>query len=586
MRVLATFLCVLTPWVALHAEQPKLHKFQRQQLTKTYFSEGANAGDVNRDGVADVVYGPYWFAGPEFKQRREIYEPVPQDTSRYANNFFSWVYDFNGDGWQDVLTAGFPGTPAYVYENPQGKFDDHWKKHQVFDWVSNESPQLVNLLGDDRPELICTRDGFFGFVTINDERPFSDWKFHPISAKITATRFGHGLGVGDVNGDGRQDILHAKGWFEQPNADAETSRWPHHETSFSNSYGGADMFAYDVDGDGDNDVITSHAAHDFGLAWYEQLDKPQDGKEIPFRHHLIMGNHPSQNKYGVLFSELHSVNLVDMDGDGLKDIVTGKTFWSHHKQSPMWDAGAVVYWFKLVRGEEGVEWVPYQADGEAGIGRQLTVTDLNKDGLPDIVAGGMRGAHVLMHKTESVSHEQWKAAQPKVYSGPKLPSIDNAKALRGPKAKIDADTKQAAGAIEAEALSFKTSGGSARPQNMAAFSTDRWSGDSQLYWTGARPGDQLKLKLPELRGEYDLEIVLTCARDYGIVQLMFGDQKIGDPIDLYDPKVITTGVLRFAGLKAEGDGANHTLTLQMIGSNPRAAKAYMAAIDFIRLTQQ
>ncbi len=75
-----------------------------------------------------------------------------------------------------------------------------------------------------------------------------------------------------------------------------------------------------------------------------------------------------------LFSELHSVALADIDGDGLKDIVTGKTYWSHHRQSPMWDAGAVVYWFKLVRGDDGVDWIPYKADGEAGIGRQISVT--------------------------------------------------------------------------------------------------------------------------------------------------------------------------------------------------------------------
>ena len=89
-----------------------------------------------------------------------------------------------------------------------------------------------------------------------------------------------------------------------------------------------------------------------------------------------------------------------MDGDGLKDIVTGKTYYSHHKQSPMWDAGAVVYWFKLVRTKEGVDWVPHKIDGEAGIGRQVSIVDVNGDKLPDIVVGGMVGAHVLMHQKD------------------------------------------------------------------------------------------------------------------------------------------------------------------------------------------
>ena len=121
--------------------------FKRIQLTDVYYSEGANIGDINQDGVMDVVHGPYWFAGPDYKQAREIYPPRPQPRERYADNFFSWVYDFDQDGWQDIFVVGFPGTPAYVYQNPgkQG-FGKHWPKHQVFDWVSNESPHFIDLV--------------------------------------------------------------------------------------------------------------------------------------------------------------------------------------------------------------------------------------------------------------------------------------------------------------------------------------------------------------------------------------------------------------------------------------------------------
>jgi hypothetical protein len=170
------------------------------------------------------------------------------------------------------------------------------------------------------------------------------------------------------------------------------------------------MYVYDVDGDGDNDVITSLAAHDFGLAWHEQL---RDGDKIAFKPHRIMGSTPNENRYGLVFSELHSVNLADVDGDGLKDIITGKTYWSHHTQSPMWDAGAVVYWFKLVRGEQGVDWIPYRVADETGIGRQVTVAEINGDGLPDIIVGGMKGAHVLLHERHTVSADEWQKAQPK-----------------------------------------------------------------------------------------------------------------------------------------------------------------------------
>ena len=43
-----------------------------------------------------------------------------------------WACPGYGNGWNDVLVVGFPGTPAFVYENPAGK-DQHWKKHEIFD---------------------------------------------------------------------------------------------------------------------------------------------------------------------------------------------------------------------------------------------------------------------------------------------------------------------------------------------------------------------------------------------------------------------------------------------------------------------
>ena len=158
------------------AQQPSgptdIHQFNKQQLSDTYYSEGVAVGDIDGDGQNDVVYGPYWFAGPDFKTKHEIFTPVAQPMEKYADHFFAWIYDFNGDKANDVFVVGFPGTPAHVYENP-GKGKGAWKKHQVFDWVSNESPQLTNLVGDDRPELICTRDGMFGFASVDWTKPFS-----------------------------------------------------------------------------------------------------------------------------------------------------------------------------------------------------------------------------------------------------------------------------------------------------------------------------------------------------------------------------------------------------------------------------
>jgi hypothetical protein len=554
----------------------QMHSFQRVQLSDVYFSEGANAADVNRDGQADVVCGPYWYQGPAFEKRHEIYPPKPQPRDFYADNFFNWIYDFNRDGWNDVFVVGFPGTPAYVYENP-GERGGHWPKHAVFDAVANESPHFIDVLGDERPELVCTFGGMYGFAAIDWERPFEKWKFHAVSDQSAPERFGHGLGVGDLSGDGRPDIVAATGWFEQPAAGAGEARWAFHQTPFTNAYGGAEMLVYDVDGDGDNDVITSLAAHDFGLAWYEQ---DRSGKEVVFRQQLIMGERPEQNRYGLVFTEPHSLALADIDGDGIKDLVTGKTYWSHHTKSPQWDAGAVVYWFRLERTPEGVNWTPHLADGEAGIGRQVIVRDVNGDQLPDIIVGGMKGTHVLLHARKAVTEAEWQQAQPK----PVRPL--QASLARGASAPLDEKSGRAPEVIEGEAITAKVTAGSTTVQGMSGFRRDRWSDGKQLFWSGAKPGERLEIELDVgAAAQCELQAVLTMARDYAVVQPYLDGEPLGKPLDLYNsPDVLTTGLLTLG--RRQLSAGKHRFALEITGANSAATPAYLVGLDYVRLVPQ
>ena len=399
-----------------------VHSFQRQNLTRVYYSEGTAAGDIDGDGITDVVYGPHWYAGPDFKISHEIYPPQPQPMEGYADHFFAWIHDFNNDGHNDVLVVGFPGTAAYVYENP-GSFDppsagtsQHWNKHEILDGVANESPAFTDLTGDGQPELVCTRQGLFGFAT-PVAGSFETWEFKPISGASAPDQFGHGLGTGDIDGDGKLDLLTKDGWFQQPPS-LRDQLWNFHAFEFAGP-GGAEMHAFDINGDGLNDVVTSLEAHGYGLAWWEQI-RTADG-DVSFQQHLIVGSRPSENPYGVYFSEPHSVQVADIDGDGLLDIVTGKTYWSHHRQSPRWDAGAVVYWFKLTRTVAGVEWIPHLADDSSGIGRQIVIADVTGDKLPEIVTGGMLGCHVLRHMAVKQTGIAYAAAQPK----PRRPLVED-----------------------------------------------------------------------------------------------------------------------------------------------------------------
>ncbi len=412
-----------------------LHTFRKQHLENYYWSEGAMLGDLNRDGIPDAVYGPYWWEGPTFTKRHELYAPKTtfkvkdsdgaeksfpgfeggfgKKNAYSTDNFFAFIHDFDGDGWNDVLTYGLPHTPAYLYLNPAG-VERPWVRHTVLDEVDNESPTLIDLTGDGKPEIVCVHGGNFGYATPDWKNPGAPWKFTPISTGGNWQRFTHGLGVGDMNGDGRLDVLFKDGWFEQPDSLAGDPAWKLHKFFFAPA--SAQMFAYDVDGDGLTDVVTALAAHGYGFAWYQQLkEKTADGGP-DFKAHIFLNKEPRENRYGVTFSEIHAVELVDIDGDGLKDIVTGKCFWAHGPTgSPEASAPAVLYWFKLVRNQDGtVDWVPHLIDDDSGVGRQIGLGDVNGDGRPDIIIGNKKGAFVFTNEARKVSAAEWTAAQPKV----------------------------------------------------------------------------------------------------------------------------------------------------------------------------
>jgi len=221
------------------------------------------------------------------------------------------------------------------------------------------------------------------------------------------------MGVGDISGDGRKDIMDMNGWWEQPESLKGDPQWKFHPFKFSPG-GGAHMYAYDVDGDGDNDVITSLAAHGYGLCWYEHQKK--DGK-ITFVPHTFMNAKPEENKYGVKFSQLHAIDLVDMNRDGLMDIITGKRFWAHGPNGDAEpNAPAVLYWFELRRSKKnGVDWIPHLVDTDSGIGTQVMAQDINGDKWPDIVVGNKKGAFVHLQTPRKVTRKEWRKAKPKPY---------------------------------------------------------------------------------------------------------------------------------------------------------------------------
>ena len=397
------FLCGLCALCALGAKKTADtgNGYEKHWLSGMFYSEGANFGDFNHDGKLDVVSGPYIWDGPAFTNRHEYTTAVAVDPLAYSENFFAFTCDVNHDGADDIVTIGFPGKEAFWYANPKDPKNTNWEKHLLFPTVDDESPTLTNLVGDDFPELVCCSGGTIGYATPDKSDPTKPWAWHAISDKAGYQRFTHGLGVGDVNGDGRLDVIEKSGWWEQPESLDGDPKWKKHEFDFSGP-GSSQMYAYDVDGDGDNDVITALAAHGYGLAWYENTK--DDKGNITFKQHLILSPDPNQKMNDVQFSQLHAVDLIDMDGDGLKDIVTGKRYWAHGPHGdPDPEGTPYLYWFKLVRdgGEKksgAAHFEPHLIDAHSGVGTQVVAKDANGDGKPDVIVGNKRGTMLFLSK--------------------------------------------------------------------------------------------------------------------------------------------------------------------------------------------
>jgi hypothetical protein len=384
--------------------------FRKQQVSPFYYSMTVAAGDFNHDGVTDIVSGPYIYYGPDYTKRREIALAESTSPSTSFNEYWcEYAADFNGDGWPDIVNITYGGANAgiFLYVNPKGEAR-RWDKYKVVSNVSSEIAVMANIDGSG-PAIAFMGEGYVSYAKPDPANPTGQW----IVKHVSAAGFGgaHGIGVGDINGDGRMDVLNMQGWWEQPPAGSNDG-WKYHPEAFGRYghgiAGGATMGVYDVNGDGKADVVTSLDAHGWGLAWYEQKRDAQGN--ISFVQHMIMDDlgTEKENAGGVAFSELHATNFADMDGDGIPDLITGKRYWSHNADylDPDPFGPPVLYIYRTVRDPKapgGARFVPELVDNASGVGSTVLPVDLRHDGAMDIVTGTKLGTFIFWGKPHAAA---------------------------------------------------------------------------------------------------------------------------------------------------------------------------------------
>jgi hypothetical protein len=361
--------------VGLSARSPEL-MFERKMLDPG-ISETCAIADFNNDGKLDIFSGEAWYENPTW-QRHEVRHLKEYGT--YLASLSDLPLDVDGDGFTDIVSSGWHSGKIWWSRNP-GKPGEMWEDYPIDQGYPVEFSFLVDLDNDGKAREVLPEFGNPAAPTAWYEAVHGKFVKHVVSPRS----YGHGIGAGDVNGDGRNDIITPRGWLEAPPDPRSGEEWKFHpefdlgSTSF--------IYVIDLNEDGLPDLLTANA-HDYGIFWMEQRPGHQWVK------HMIDES----------WSQPHALTLVDLNGDGRKDLLTGKRFMAHDGHDPGGREPLGIYWYEYhpSADHKTVEWSKHIIDygSRAGGGMQIPVADLFGTGRLDFAVGGKSGLFLYENVTK------------------------------------------------------------------------------------------------------------------------------------------------------------------------------------------
>ena len=343
--------------------------------------ESCSVFDVDNDGHLDIVSGAWWYPGPNFDRKCPIGEV--QAIGEYFDDFSTVAMDVDGDGYTDFITGGWWGNTVRWRQNPRGDRTKPWSEHVIAEVGNVETTRAWDIDGDGHAEILPNTPGGPQRIIqlVRDAAGRGAGQFRVITAFAGPT--GHGLGVGDIDGDGQAEILLSRGYLKAPPAGPLSEGWTLHE-AWDLGSASVPILVVDVNGDGLADLIVGQA-HGHGLHWYEQR---MQGRQRTWVKHPI---DPCCSQY-------HDLIWADIDGDGQCELITGARYRAHCGKDPGEYEPLGIYYFKWTGEGFAKQVIEFGHAGlAAGTGIHMQVVDIDRDGRLDIVAAGKSGLYLFQN---------------------------------------------------------------------------------------------------------------------------------------------------------------------------------------------